>query len=253
MLFNYHTHVPLCGHAVGEPKEYVENAIQSGVKTLGFSDHAPYPFIRDARLQGFRMAGEQLEEYATTIRSLQKEYKNDIRILLGFELEYFPSFHKQELAFLGKVSPDFYLLGQHFVREESDMVYVYAHAYGDAVLEEYVTRVLAALETGDFLYLAHPDLANFHYSNECIEREYRRLCEGVKAKNIPLEMNMSGFKHGHAYPNKRFFQIAKDVGCDVVLGLDAHDPAMFLDKDLEIRSIRFLEELGITPIKKPLL
>ncbi|MBI3316105.1 MAG: PHP domain-containing protein, partial [Candidatus Omnitrophica bacterium] len=38
---DYHMHTPLCGHAVGEPGEYVEQAIKVGLSEIGFSDHAP--------------------------------------------------------------------------------------------------------------------------------------------------------------------------------------------------------------------
>ena len=34
-LHNYHTHTKRCHHAVGEDREYIESAIQSGLKTLG--------------------------------------------------------------------------------------------------------------------------------------------------------------------------------------------------------------------------
>ena len=39
MLHSYHNHTYLCNHADGTPREYIEKAIQSGIKTFGFSDH----------------------------------------------------------------------------------------------------------------------------------------------------------------------------------------------------------------------
>ena len=56
MIANYHTHTYRCGHAVGEDRQYVETAIERGLKVLGFSDHVPMPFpdghggLRDQRL-----------------------------------------------------------------------------------------------------------------------------------------------------------------------------------------------------------
>ena len=41
---NYHTHTTRCKHASGEDREYVEKAIESGLKILGFSDHCPWVF-----------------------------------------------------------------------------------------------------------------------------------------------------------------------------------------------------------------
>ena len=96
MLYNYHTHTKRCHHACGEDREYVENAVRGGVKILGFSDHAPYLFPDTDYYSNFRMGVDELESYAESIRALAKEYANDIRILCGFELEYFPDFHKEE-------------------------------------------------------------------------------------------------------------------------------------------------------------
>ena len=44
MFANYHTHTARCNHASGTEREYVEAAIKSGLKILGFADHTPYPF-----------------------------------------------------------------------------------------------------------------------------------------------------------------------------------------------------------------
>ncbi len=43
MIANYHTHTWRCHHAKGTEREYVERAIEGGLKILGFSDHTPYP------------------------------------------------------------------------------------------------------------------------------------------------------------------------------------------------------------------
>ena len=45
MIANYHTHTWRCRHADGTEREYVETAIEAGLKILGFSDHTPqvYP------------------------------------------------------------------------------------------------------------------------------------------------------------------------------------------------------------------
>ena len=40
---NYHTHTYLCGHAVGDVEDYVNEAIRLGYTELGMSDHAHTP------------------------------------------------------------------------------------------------------------------------------------------------------------------------------------------------------------------
>ena len=95
MLHNYHTHTLRCNHALGTDREYVEAAIQRGLKTLGFSDHAPFLSGYDT-YASFRMGEDSMYEYAESVRALQKEYEKDIRILCGFELEYYPEYHKEK-------------------------------------------------------------------------------------------------------------------------------------------------------------
>lgn len=48
-IADYHMHTPLCGHAIGEPAEYVEQAIAAGLEEMGFSDHAPFVHCVDPR------------------------------------------------------------------------------------------------------------------------------------------------------------------------------------------------------------
>ena len=68
MKHNYHTHTFRCNHASGSDREYVETAIQNGMKTLGFSDHAPYLFPFNDYYSFYRMKVDEIEEYAQSVR-----------------------------------------------------------------------------------------------------------------------------------------------------------------------------------------
>ena len=252
MLFNYHTHTTRCNHATGNEREYVENAIKSGLKTLGFADHAPYLFPNGYQ-SGFRMKTEQLFEYAEVIRSLAKEYEKDIRILCGFELEYYPDFHAEQMAFLRQVQPDYLLMGQHFIGAEIGTPHISSQASHDLLLTAYVSQVIAGLSTGDFLYLAHPDLPGMAFTPEVCRAEYTRLCEFAKRKNIPLEINLLGLATNRKYPSRGFFEIAANVGNDIVLGIDAHNPEAILDKATQQKALDMAKDLGLHLITQPLL
>ena len=41
MKINYHTHHYLCTHAIGNVKEYIEEAIKNEFVEIGISDHGP--------------------------------------------------------------------------------------------------------------------------------------------------------------------------------------------------------------------
>lgn len=249
MQFNYHTHTARCNHAVGTDKEYVEKAIEKGLKTLGFSDHAPYLFPDGLDAGAHRMKVEQIQEYAESIRALKKEYAKDIRILCGFELEYYPEYHKEEMLFLNSVSPDYILLGQHFIGAEHEGR-LSSKNNSDENLAHYVTQVLSALSTGDFLYLAHPDMPGNGCSIACKQTQYRRLCEGARRMNIPLEINLLGIRNHRNYPTETFFKIAGEVGNDVVLGIDAHSPDSILDDKAEEVANAMVKAYNLKRIEK---
>lgn len=44
----------------------------------------------------------------------------------------------------------------------------------------------------------------------------------MKELGIPLEINVLGMQTGRNYPNERFWELAGEIGNDVVFGLDAH-------------------------------
>ncbi len=255
MLHNYHTHTLRCGHAVGTDREYVENAIKAGLKTLGFSDHAPQAFPQTDFRYSHCMKDDELFSYAESIRTLAKEYKDDIRILCGFELEYLPDSHAEEMAFLGQIQPDYLIMGQHYIGDgiRRNHIYNLARLGNDAVLETYVSQVIAGLSTGNFLYVAHPDMAGFKFSEEACEREYRRLCEYAKRKNIPLELNLLGIKENRHYPDSRFYKIAAEIKNEVVLGMDIHDASVFFNPEPERKAREMANELGLALRETPLL
>lgn len=253
MLYNYHTHTARCNHAAGRDEEYVESAIAAGIKTLGFSDHAPYLFKNTDYYSTFRMRVDELHAYAESVRSLAKKYQQDIRILLGFELEYYPDLFQDEIAFLQGENPDYLLLGQHFVGNEIGETYSGAANKGDEFLPRYVTQVLEGLKTGKFLYLAHPDLPGCKFSPDVVQTEYRRLCEGAKRLGIPLEVNLLGLREGRVYPDETFFKIAAEVGNEIVIGVDAHHPDNLLDKDTENKALTLCARLGLNVRQIPLL
>ena len=99
MIANYHTHTPLCHHAQDSEREYVETGIARGLKILGFSDHSPYIFPGEY-YSGHRMFPEWTEKYFRTLTDLQAEYKKEIEIHIGFEMEYYPELFEKTLRFL---------------------------------------------------------------------------------------------------------------------------------------------------------
>ncbi len=229
MTANYHTHTYRCNHAsMEDERAYVEEAIKAGFEELGFADHTPMPLPEgeDAadcmRSVNIRMTMEETENYVSRLLSLREEYKNDIKIHIGFEVEYFPEVFCELIDFLNTFPTDYIILGQHFDSPRGK-VYFGEETRSKKVLSRYADLVCEGLKTGKFTYLAHPDLPNFHGELEVYEQEMRRIIETAREHDVPLEINLLGLNAQRHYPNHTFWSLAGDIGCDVILGSDAHE------------------------------
>ena len=140
---------------------------------------------------------------------MKKEYDKDIEIHLGLETEYFPRFWDQLIDFLSDYPFEYFVLGQHSLGNEIEKILYSGHGTTDgSYLKQYVDQCLAGIDTGKYLYLAHPDLFLFNGDEAVFDREYRRLCREVKKRNIPLEINFLGLMEERWYPNEKFWKIA---------------------------------------------
>lgn len=231
MIANYHTHTWRCNHAIGSERAYVEQAIAAGIRILGFADHTPYLFP-NGYASGFRMLPEDAEGYFTVLTDLKREYAREIEIHIGLEAEYYPAYFERLLRFLEDYPCEYLLMGQHFTNSETDGVYAGSSTRDEAVLTRYVSQVLEGLATGKFTYLAHPDLLHWRGDEAVYRREMTRLCQGVKALDYPLEINLLGLYECRHYPKATFWEIAGETGNRAILGCDAHEPESFARRDI---------------------
>ena len=221
---NFHTHTVRCGHAFGTEREYIEKAIAEGFKTLGFSDHTPQPF-RSGFVSGIRMRMDQLDDYVDTLKALRDEYSDRIELFIGLEVECYPDGLFEDLMKeVDSRDIDYLILGQHFIRGEEHGSYSGNATSDEDDLATYVDEVIAALDTGRFLYLAHPDLLNFTGDESIYLKHMERLCSYAIDHHIPLEVNGLGAEDMRWYPRRDFFTLATDMGCTLVYGADAHRP-----------------------------
>ena len=244
MKENYHTHTWRCNHATGTEEQYVQSAIERGLSVLGFSDHSPYLFP-GSYYSRFRMKMEQLDDYIRTITELREKYRNQIRIPLGLETEYYPKLFPDLAAVLRDKPIDYLILGQHFTNNEIDGVYCANATTDPGDLKAYCTQVLDAMQTGLFTYVAHPDIIHFQGSQTLYRDWMRRICQESKSTGIPLELNFLGLHTGRNYPNRAFLELVAEENCSMILGCDAHSPEELRNTDVEKRAKALLAEYGI--------
>ena len=242
---NYHTHTFRSHHGKGDVEDCVLRAINVGIKTLGFSEHAPYSY-KNAYLSWWHLQPEEMAPYVEAVLTAREKHRGEINILLGVEAEYYPETFDALLDTLRKYPLDYLILGQHALNNEYDGVGAYAENSSPEDLKKYVDACIAGLDYGMFTYLAHPDMFSFTGDESAYIQEMGRLCAYCAEKDIPLEINMKGVNGNRRYPDRRFFTLAKSFGCRFVAGLDAHTPEEIVQPETYPRYLELLEKCGIT-------
>ena len=210
---NFHSHTKRCKHAGGEEREYVEAAIAEGFQVIGFSDHAPYLF-EHGYVSGIRMEMKELEGYVHTIEELKREYQKEIEIYTALEKEYFPPLFEKTIDEIRQYPLDYLLLAQHFFYEDGRFVST-RHDWTDEVhLKQYVDLLETALDSGYFNMAAHPDILNFHGDPALYTKYMTELAKRLKKEQIPIEINVNGFRCKINYPDERFVKIGAECGND---------------------------------------
>ena len=251
MKVNLHTHTARCYHAEGTDEEYVRAAIDAGYDKLGFSDHTPFPYV-DGFFNGDKMEMDQLEDYFSSVESLRSKYADKLEILLGLECEAVEEFFPflQEL----RKHVDYLILGNHGDKRIEGF---FGRLKKPEQLWHYLDCAVKGMETGLFLYLAHPDLMLHRYPvfDEDARQVSVALCREAKQLNMPLEYNLYGVAKGKpaaglGYPCREFWEIAAQEGVKAVIGVDAHAPYRLTEADFA-EANRILTELGIETIEDP--
>lgn len=253
MKANYHTHTQRCLHAKGAEEDYVRSALQAGMDILGFTDHAPFP---DHDF-GTRMPYDQLESYFSEVSRLTAQYASEIKILKSVEIEYLPQYTEYYQFLLRTYKPDYLLLGEHFYFDDKGRIFNIYGAKSTADYVHYANSIAAALKTGLFQILAHPDLFalnHFAWDSNCDAASDIIISAAVQTGTV-LEFNANGYRRGihdypdgkrYMYPHMNFWKKVAASGASVIIGADAHEPAQVWDSCMD-KSMAILRELGIRP------
>lgn len=246
--YNFHTHTTRCGHAIGEDEEYVTSAIKGGLNVLGFSDHAPFSY----EIESERMRLDQYEDYKDSILKLRKKYEDQIEILLGLECEMYTDEFERVKQYRREL--DYLICGQHQLSLYGTSSY---KLHDISELKAYADILTYGASLGLIDCFAHPDVCMWEYPkwDEGCAYVAETIAKASKKYNIPVELNCgAGVKKGmrdyedgtrYPYPLRQFFEIFARHNCDVLVGLDVHDPSFFLTDTYLNRALAIVEGLPL--------
>jgi histidinol-phosphatase (PHP family) len=228
MIADYHTHTPLCKHAVGEPEAYAARAVERGIGELGFSDHSPMPPHYDP---DWRMSRAQYASYVAMVERCRKAFPT-LSVKLGLEADFHPGTEAYVEAML-KEHPFDYVIGSvHYLGDwgfdNPDLAHRFDGQDIHKVYGQYYALVEGLAATRMFDILGHPDVIKKfgHRPSRDWEPLERRALEAVAKAGMALDVNTSGLRRPakEIYPSPRMLRTAKELGIGITFGSDAHDP-----------------------------
>ncbi|GEM01319.1 histidinol-phosphatase (PHP family) [Halolactibacillus halophilus] len=252
ILGDYHIHTPFCPHGTTDTlAAYAEKAIQLGLKEISFTEHAPLPegFVDPTPDKDSGMRREQVDAYIKAIQKVREMYKNDLKIRVGFEVDYIEGFEQATTDFLNTYGDEIEdaILSVHMLKDNTDTFHCLDFsqaAFGDLVTAlgsvENVYRAYfhtveksVRSDLGHFkpIRIGHMTLVEkfkrvypYQYS-KVMMKQIDQLLTLIKTKGYQLDVNTAGlFKPDcqTVYPNPVVLQRAKENGIPLKIGSDAH-------------------------------
>ena len=247
ILFESHSHTPLCNHADGEPTEYAAVAHARGLRGLIVTCHNPMPH---GFSQHVRMREDQFDEYVDLVAKTSDEWSGRVEVKLGLEADYFEGYEtylEKQLA-----SADFHFVLGSVHPQIAEFREKYWQADEVEVQRTYFRLLAKSAETGLFDSLAHPDLVKNHTSNvwipDVIFDDIRRALDRIAATGVAMELNTSGLMKTIAEMNP-FPEMIREMAqrkIPVTLGADAHQPDRVADRYED--ALELLAECGFTHV-----
>ncbi|KGR78016.1 histidinol-phosphatase HisJ [Ureibacillus manganicus] len=255
-----HTHTEFCPHGSGEEVElFIQKAIELGFTEYSITEHNPLPqsFMEqvsgepEAISTGGMNAGD-VETYLKKMQNLKEKYKSELKINVGFEIDYLPGFENWTMDFLreyGKQIDDS-ILSLHFQMGNGGFrsIDFSAEDYEDGLVKHYGSfQKVQEKYFSDYLNMVESDLGNFkpkrmghltlcqkfqtYFKNENTELSTESLMlvdqilTRIVEKGYELDFNTAGlFKEycGETYPPSNVMQLIRKKGVPFVYGSDSH-------------------------------
>jgi histidinol-phosphatase (PHP family) len=230
ILFESHSHTPLCNHADGEPTEYAAVAFERGLRGLIITCHNPMP-------NGFshhvRMREDQFDEYLGLVAKTREEWLGRLDVRLGLEADYFEgseAYLEKQLA-----SADFHFVLGSVHPQIAEFRAKYWQPNGVEVQRTYFKLLAQSAETGLFDSLAHPDLiknmTSQSWQPDAIMDDIRFALDRIAKTGVAMELNTSGVNKTIAEMNPfpAMLREMRERDIPVTLGADAHEPGRVAD------------------------
>ena len=229
MLIDLHNHTAMCCHAFGEMEEYVNAAVERGIKIFGFAAHSPWMPQDDEKMA---LSYQEVDFYITEVKRLQKKYADKIDILLGMEMDFLPDHTDEAIEFDHKYGFDYIIGSIHHINgwgfDQETQLHLYQKHSVREIYEGYYDLVKQLAGSGLFDVIGHLDLVKKfgYYPEDGWGDLQEEVAQTIAENDVVVELNTSGLDKPakEFYPGTDFLKILKKYGVSMTLGSDAHAP-----------------------------
>jgi histidinol-phosphatase (PHP family) len=234
----------------------VPAAAEAGFDAVGFADHCTVSGRDSMRRVRARMGfnlDRTYERRREAIASIADRF--DLAVYDAVEMDYDPRDEAEIETFLADAGFDYSIGSVHYL----DGVNVHfqgpfaAKSDGErrALVDRYVDKLVALVESELFEIAAHPDLLerNPVFRGLLSPEHYVRIAEAFAASRTVPEINAGRVldDYGDFHPTAEFLDVLLDHDVDVTLGTDSHAPEELEPRAGELQ--RLAAEYGIDPVR----
>lgn len=253
MIIDCHMHTPLCGHANGEPEEFVEAAASKGIELITFTCHVPMQREELFRGEGIRMKWDQLPLYHEMVdRAVARGKELGVKVYKGIEAEIYPDPESLKgMPELIRAEPFDFVLGSlhHALPGYRKWIQSEGLPNDQAIVDSYFVNLEAGVRSGFYDSIAHPDVIRIYGTVERFEpveheETIRSFLNSLVEAGVCMEVNTSGLIKGvyKLHPDPLILEWASEMGVCLSMGSDAHHPTQVGQHFDEVRGL--LEKLG---------
>ena len=247
MRVDLHNHTTLCNHATGTMEEYVKKAIEVGIDEFGFSEHAPMDFDKKYRLDIL-----QKDYYENEVKRLKEEYKNQIKILLAYEVDFMQDVKMLDVILNANVD---YLIGSvHFLDgwgfDNPEFIGKYENRDIDKIWQDYFDTVQIMAKSNYFDIVGHIDLIKIFkfLPKKDIKLIAQDALKEIKKSDMVIEINAAGLRKpiNEVYPSKDILELIAELDIPITLSSDAHSIEQIGFKYDEV--VDYVKSFGFTKV-----
>jgi histidinol-phosphatase (PHP family) len=240
---------------------------------IGFSSHAPLPFTTD-----WTMPKEKLPAYLSEIKRLKAQYRAEINVYCGLEIDYLPGEQAPDTACFTGLELDYTIGAVHYIGRDragtpwsidgTDEEFKKAlHTIFNGNIQDLVKKYYALVRDMALNHrpdiIAHLDVVkkNNRAEEYFLEEEswYRQAVvetlQVLKQQNLVVEVNTGGLNRKRAdsfYPSQWILEKCLALHIPVTLASDAHAPEQLIGhfkKAAQILNRIGFEELSVLTLQ----